>query len=75
IVGDKLYNKNGILGKTPARLKQTLQNFSHQALHAFSLEFKHPESNKPCFFSCPYPQDFTELLQILASEDNKWEQK
>ena len=75
IVADKLYNKNGILGKTPEKLKKALQDFSHQALHALSLEFKHPESNKSLFFSCPYPEDFEQLLQILASEDNKWEQK
>lgn len=35
---------------------------SRPALHAISLQFKHPLSGKDCLFSASYPQDFQQAL-------------
>jgi RluA family pseudouridine synthase len=37
------------------------------ALHAFSLSFAHPETNRPVTCIAPYPEDFTEALSRVKS--------
>lgn len=64
LIGDKLYQyKNYSL---PKRL-EFLNSFPRQALHAFFLEFKHPESGKLMSFKSPLPYD----LEALENELKK----
>ncbi|MDR0306604.1 MAG: RluA family pseudouridine synthase [Chitinispirillales bacterium] len=39
--------------------------FSRQALHARSLEFRHPFTNQEFTISAPYPEDFRLALEII----------
>lgn len=52
---------------TAAKYKQFVENtfavLPRQALHAKSLGFIHPTSNKPLFFDSALPDDFTEALK------------
>lgn len=49
ILGDSMYGKKSNL-------------ISHQALHAASIEFKHPESDQQISIQAPMPRDMNELL-------------
>ncbi len=67
LVGDKVYVKNR---KTAVNLPQNLKNyvneFPRQALHAKSLGFVHPATKKFMQFDSELPEDISELLQKLA---------
>lgn len=67
LVGDKLYEKSG---KTklnlPADIKDYVNNFPRQALHAASLGFAHPRSGQKMSFAADFPPDMRELLQIAG---------
>jgi 23S rRNA pseudouridine1911/1915/1917 synthase len=65
VVGDPLYLRRV---PAPARtiappLRGELLDFPRQALHAASLEFRHPRTGAPLSFKAPLPPDFTQLLQ------------
>lgn len=66
LIGDKVYEK---ARKTqipaPAELKNYLNNFPRQALHAATLGFVHPRSRKPLFFQSEIPADMAQLLAEL----------
>jgi len=66
IVGDKLYTgrRRFPKGCTP-ELRNTLENFGRQALHARSLELIHPASKAICSWEVPLPEDMQSLLNIL----------
>lgn len=68
LVGDKVYVKNR---KTAVNLPQNLKNyvneFPRQALHAKSLGFVHPATKKFMQFDSELPEDISELLQKLAN--------
>ena len=69
IVGDPSYATRL---KLPAgctqELKQALQNFKRQALHAFSLEIQHPVTQKNLKWEAPVPDDMQELLKLLRED-------
>jgi 23S rRNA pseudouridine1911/1915/1917 synthase len=66
IVGDPVYGGRRRLppGATP-QLRDALENFHRQALHAAQLSFTHPKSGKPVSYSAPLPGDFAGLLDAL----------
>jgi 23S rRNA pseudouridine1911/1915/1917 synthase len=64
IVGDQVYGIRGAL-LDRASLGWT---FPRQALHAESLEFRHPFTGQPMRISAPLPADLTELLAALHLE-------
>lgn len=68
LIGDKVYVKNH---KTAVSLPQNLKNyvnsFPRQALHAKSLGFIHPQSKKFMQFDSELPDDMEELLQKLEN--------
>ena len=68
IVGDKTYGKNTLAATTPPRILNAIKNLGRQALHAFELELSHPRSNERLKFTCPYPNDFKELVGALETE-------
>lgn len=67
LVGDKVYVKNH---KTAVNLPQNLKNyvneFPRQALHAKSLGFVHPRTKKFMQFDSELPSDMAELVQKLS---------
>ena len=65
IVGDRSYGKKKIFKNIDEKLNQELKKFSRQALHAKSLGFLHPTSEKELFFEAPRPNDFENLVKIL----------
>jgi len=69
IVGDPVYGGRRRLpaGASPA-LTTALAGFKRQALHAERLSFVHPRSGKSVSFNAPLPDDFAELLGVLARD-------
>ena len=60
LLGDTLYGG----GRTA--FERTHARYLHgQCLHAGELSFTHPVTGEPMHFTCPLPEDFTHLLQIL----------
>jgi len=69
IVGDPVYGGRRRLppGATP-QLRDALESFHRQALHAAQLSFAHPKSGKPVSYSAPLPGDFAGLLAALERD-------
>jgi len=66
VVGDKLYNTRMRFPMHASdELRLVLQQFKRQALHAYSLSFYHPETEKVLTFTASIPDDFKLLLNIL----------
>lgn len=66
LIGDKLYvapKKTAL--NLDADLKQTVNNFHRQALHAATLGFIHPKTGENLFFEAPLPQDLADLIKKL----------
>ena len=69
LVGDPLYGGRPRLPKSPEpRLREQLQAFPRQALHAKRLAFKHPISSEELAFESALPEDMTELLHALRAD-------
>ncbi len=69
VVGDPVYGrlpstKNINSHDLREKIKLTKQ-FDRQALHAISLSFKHPITNKILYFESKLPNDMLELIRIL----------
>ena len=65
ILGDKLYGfKKNIFQKNPDILKM-LDSEKNHALHASSLEFKHPTSNDTFKIECDKPVSFVHLENLI----------
>lgn len=67
LIGDKVYVKNkksAIL--LPPDIKNYVNTFSRQALHAKTLGFIHPRTEKFMQFDSDLPEDMVELLAKLA---------
>ncbi len=67
LLGDPLYVKRRNTSLLPAPLKEFLDSFQRQALHAAQLRFIHPRDKKPMRFEAPLPDDMQELLNILRN--------
>jgi 23S rRNA pseudouridine1911/1915/1917 synthase len=68
IVGDKLYKtKNKKFKKTNMELNSMIRNIDRQFLHAKSLGFVHPLSNKDVRFEIPLPKNLSKLVNKLRS--------
>jgi 23S rRNA pseudouridine1911/1915/1917 synthase len=68
VFNDERYGGNKILrGTTFAKYRQFVQNcftiMPRHALHAKSLGFVHPETNKEMFFDSELPPDFQQVLE------------
>ena len=71
LVGDSVYG--GRLHFPPHcsdELKQCLQNFKRQALHAATLGLQHPVTNEFMTWSSPIPEDMHTLLTLLAENSS-----
>jgi 23S rRNA pseudouridine1911/1915/1917 synthase len=69
LVGDPVYGRRLMLppGATP-RLKETLQSFHRQALHARRLGLVHPLSGESMSWEVSPPKDFQDLLAALEDD-------
>jgi len=66
ILGDKSYGKTKKkFKKIDLELEKKINSFNRQALHAKSLGFIHPKTNKEIFFSAERPKDFDNLVKNL----------
>lgn len=66
VVGDPLYGgarHRGLQLAPP--LRQVLERFNRQALHACQLAFDHPESGERLHFESPLPEDMQELIGAI----------
>ena len=68
IVGDKLYKKkNKKFKKIDMELNSIMKNIDRQFLHAKSLGFVHPLSNKEVHFEIPLPKNLSKLVKKLRN--------
>ena len=68
LLGDKQYGKKNIkFKKLNNEFFIKLSNLSGQALHAKTLEFAHPKTNKWMNFSSDLPDDFKKILNLLEN--------
>jgi len=69
IVGDPLYGgrKRFPKGATP-ELREALDHFRRQALHAAKLTLTHPKSGKRVSFDAPLPEDLQGLIDMLQRD-------
>ena len=47
-------------------IEKKINSFDRQALHAKSLAFIHPKTNKEVLFEAKRPQDFDQLIKTLS---------
>jgi 23S rRNA pseudouridine1911/1915/1917 synthase len=70
LLGDSVY---GGRARIPAGIDEALRNliqdFKRQALHAERLSFEHPRSHEMVSFEAPLPEDFESLLEALIRYD------
>ncbi len=67
LIGDQLYVKSKKINekRVATELRDYINHFPRQALHAKSLGFRHPRSGRQLQFDSVFPADFEELLQKL----------
>ena len=66
ILGDKSYGKSKKkFKKIDLTLEKKINNFNRQALHAKSLGFIHPSTNREVNFEAKRPKDFDILIKSL----------
>ena len=69
LVGDPVYGGRLRVprGASP-RLREMLQHFRRQALHAGRLGLQHPVTGEPLEWQAPVPEDMQELLDVLRQD-------
>ena len=69
IVGDSIYKTRAHhIPKLSEKAKLAIQQFNHQALHAYKLILTHPLTKESLEFNAPLPQDFLELISLLRED-------
>jgi 23S rRNA pseudouridine1911/1915/1917 synthase len=69
LVGDPVYGGRPRLPRQPSdALRERLQGFRRQALHARRLELEHPTTGEPMSFSSSLPEDLEALLEALRAD-------
>ncbi len=68
LLGDKVYIKSKKITdkQTPLSIRDYLNNFPRQALHAQSLGFIHPNGER-MFFTSELPEDLRQLQEVLRN--------
>jgi 23S rRNA pseudouridine1911/1915/1917 synthase len=71
IVGDAVYGMRNIipLKAMTQTLRDALQNFKRQALHAIKLGLIHPETRQPMEWQIELADDMKILLEAMRHED------
>lgn len=68
LVGDQTYGRRALPRGASAQLRDALNNFDRQALHAKRLRFAHPVSGEAIDVSSELPADFAALVAALDAE-------
>ena len=68
LVGDRVYGRRAVPRDASERLREALQAFERQALHARRLAFDHPVTGDRVEVTSELPEDFARLLAILDDE-------
>lgn len=69
LLGDPVYSGRSRLPPKPLEeLRDALQKFGRQALHAWKLSLQHPGSGKECTWEAPMPDDMNNLCRLLARD-------
>ena len=69
LVGDPVYGGRPRFPPAPAaELREALQAFRRQALHAARLKLTHPETGEIVTFESPLPNDMAALLEALRAD-------
>lgn len=68
LVGDQTYGRLRFPAGASAALREALQKFPRQALHARRLGLIHPHSGEEMRFESPLPADMEALLQALRRD-------
>ncbi len=69
LVGDPVYGGRPRLPSRPSdSLRELLQQFPRQALHAAALSFRHPGDDRELALTSPLPEDFETLLGALRAD-------
>lgn len=66
IVGDPIYSRGG--RPLSSELSKAVDDFSRQALHAWKLEFVHPEKEEKISFEAEPPKDLSKLFELFRGE-------
>jgi 23S rRNA pseudouridine1911/1915/1917 synthase len=67
ILGDPLYGKGRLGGRSGPLSDWAAPSPSRQMLHAWRIGFQHPATNIPMAFEAPLPRDMVETLRRLAA--------
>lgn len=71
IVGDPVYKDTiKYLVRLPAEVKNIINSFNRQALHAYRLEFIHPITEELMEFKIDLPEDIKELIKKIETYKN-----
>jgi 23S rRNA pseudouridine1911/1915/1917 synthase len=69
VVGDPLYaGRRRLPAGASAELREALEGFRRQALHAAKLTLTHPKTGKRVSFEAPLPEDMERLIELLARD-------
>ena len=66
ILGDSFYGRLRLSFIKDLCLKKEIQNLNRVALHAYSLQFSHPQSKKKMSFESAWPEELSLLLKKLT---------
>ena len=67
VVGDPVYGRPRYDRIKDAALRNALQDFPRQALHAERIAFRHPATNDPIEIAAPLPGDLRRLIESVDS--------
>lgn len=69
VIGDPVYtNRNQLPKHVSAQLRNTIQTFQRQALHAEALTLNHPVSGTEQHWQVQPPADYQHLLEVIENE-------
>ncbi|TCM69823.1 23S rRNA pseudouridine1911/1915/1917 synthase [Acinetobacter calcoaceticus] len=73
LLGDPVYvSRVRVPAGASELLNDTIRGFKRQALHAAKLGLIHPRSGEEMMFEAPWSEDFTELVNVLRSENKAY---
>ncbi|WP_163123071.1 23S rRNA pseudouridine(1911/1915/1917) synthase RluD [Acinetobacter portensis] len=73
LIGDQVYMPRVRLPAGSSELlADTLRGFKRQALHAAKLGLVHPKTGEDMMFDAPWPEDFTQLVEVLRTENKAY---
>lgn len=73
LVGDPVYvSRVKVPAGASELLTDSLRGFKRQALHATKLGLIHPRTGEEMMFEAPWPEDFTQFLQVLRTENQAY---